>query len=78
MLPSRGFAAEAVASTVVRFGLSPWFSTNVRFQQSMIQPIVDTLRTSSGLASSYQSAADNVQFVRAAMEGSYDVVFVPI
>jgi hypothetical protein len=77
MLPSRGFAAEAVASTVVRFGLSPWFSTNVRFQQSMIQPIVDTLRTSSGLASSYQSAADNVQFVRAAMEGSYDVVFVP-
>jgi len=71
------FAAEAAESPVIRFGISPWFSTNVRFQQAMIQPIVDALRSSAGLASDYQSAADNVQFVRAAMDGRYDVIFVP-
>lgn len=77
MLSTRGFAADTAESTVIRFGISPWFSTNVRFQQTMIQPIVDALRMSSDLSSEYQSAADNVQFVRAAMDGRYDVVFVP-
>jgi len=75
MIVTRVFAAEA-AESPVRFGISPWFSTNVRFQQTMIQPIVGALQ-SSGLVSEYQSAADNVQFVRAAMEGHYDVIFVP-
>jgi ABC-type nitrate/sulfonate/bicarbonate transport system substrate-binding protein len=76
MLAPPMFAAEAVESTVIRFGISPWFSTNVRFQQTMIKPMVDVLK-SFGLASDYQSASDNVQFVRAATDGRYDVVFVP-
>jgi ABC-type phosphate/phosphonate transport system substrate-binding protein len=74
----RGFAADAVKpATMIRFGVSPWFSTNVNFQRNMIEPIVTALQTDSGIGVKYESALDNIQFVRGAMDGRYDLVFVP-
>lgn len=68
--------AAPPATPAIRFGVVPWFSTNVQIQQQAVRPIMDAVQAAAARPVDYRTAADNLQFTRAAIDHQYDIALV--